>query len=46
MALADATISVEDRGFHFADDVYEGVRTYHGRPFQLDAHLARLACSA
>jgi D-alanine transaminase len=46
MALAEATVSVEDRGFQFGDGVYEVIRTYHGRPFELDAHLARLERSA
>lgn len=44
--LADATVSVEDRGFQFGDGVYEVIRTYHGKPFHLDAHLARLERSA
>ena len=42
LPLASATISVEDRGFQFADGVYEVIRIYHGRPFTLDEHLARL----
>ena len=33
---------VEDRGFQFADAVYEVLATYGGRPFELDRHLARL----
>jgi D-alanine transaminase len=45
-ALAEATVSVEDRGFQFGDGVYEVIRTYHGRLFHLDAHLARLDRSA
>ncbi len=40
--LAQAVVSVEDRGFQFGDGVYEVIRTYRGRPFQTDAHLARL----
>ena len=40
--LIDAKISVEDRGFQFADGVYEVIRIYHGRPFTLDRHLRRL----
>lgn len=39
---ASATVSVEDRGFVFGDGVYEVWRIIHGRPFELDAHLARL----
>jgi D-alanine transaminase len=46
MPLAEAKVSVEDRGFQFGDGVYEVVRTYNGRPFELDAHLARLNRSA
>lgn len=42
MPLDEATVSVEDRGFQFGDGVYEVIRTYRGRPFELDAHLARL----
>jgi branched-chain amino acid aminotransferase len=41
-----ARVSVFDRGFLYGDSVYEVVRTYGGRPFELDAHLARLAHSA
>jgi D-alanine transaminase len=44
--LAEATVSIDDRGFQFGDGVYEVIRTYGGRPFQLDAHLARLDRSA
>jgi D-alanine transaminase len=44
--LAEATVSIEDRGFQFGDGVYEVIRTYQGRPFKLDAHLARLNRSA
>ncbi len=46
MPLAEAKVSVEDRGFQFGDGVYEVIRTYKGRPFSLDAHLARLDRSA
>lgn len=41
-----ARVSVFDRGFLYGDSVYEVVRTYCGRPFELPAHLARLAHSA
>jgi D-alanine transaminase len=44
--LAEAMVSIEDRGFQFGDGVYEVIRTYDGRPFELDAHLARLDRSA
>jgi D-alanine transaminase len=46
MALQDVKISVEDRGFQFADGVYEVVRTYGGVPFRLQEHLERLQRSA
>jgi D-alanine transaminase len=38
----EATISVEDRGFLFADGVYEVVRIVDGRPHLLREHLERL----
>lgn len=37
-----ATIPVDDRGFLFADGVYEVVRIYGGRPFLMEPHLRRL----
>jgi D-alanine transaminase len=46
LPLAQASVSLEDRGFQFGDGVYEVIRTYHGRPFGLDAHLTRLNRSA
>jgi len=42
----EARIDLEDRGFQFADGVYEVVRIYNTRPFTLDLHMARLARSA
>jgi D-alanine transaminase len=42
LPLDRAVIHVEDRGFQFADSVYEVVRTYGGQPFAVDDHLARL----
>ena len=44
--LADARIGVEDRGFQFADGVYEVIRLYSGKPFTLAEHLDRLRKSA
>lgn len=41
-----ATLSVEDRAFLLADGIYEVVRVYTGRPFEMEGHLARLARSA
>jgi len=37
---------VEDRGFQFADGVYEVIRLYNGVPFALQDHLHRLERSA
>jgi branched-chain amino acid aminotransferase len=42
----DALISVFDHGFLFGEGVYEVVRTYNGRLFLLDRHVARLSSSA
>jgi len=44
--LAEAKVSIEDRGFQFGDGVYEVIRTYNGRPFALETHLTRLDRSA
>lgn len=41
-----ARVSVFDRGFLYGDSVYEVIRTYGLRPFELQAHLARLRHSA
>lgn len=46
MPLEKAVVPVEDRGYQFGDGVYEVIRTYHGVPFQLEAHMARLERSA
>jgi D-alanine transaminase len=46
MPLSQGRVPVEDRGFQFADGVYEVVRVLNGRPFRLEAHLKRLARSA
>ncbi|MFQ5463646.1 MAG: aminotransferase class IV [Phycisphaerae bacterium] len=40
--IDQAMVSIEDRGYLFGDGVYEVVACYHGKPFLLDAHLARL----
>lgn len=44
--LSEARIPVEERGYQFADGVYEVVRFYQGRCFTLREHLDRLAASA
>ena len=41
-ARDEASISVFDRGFLYGDSVYDVVRTYGGRPFMIEEHLARL----
>jgi branched-chain amino acid aminotransferase len=43
---AEARVSVLDNGFTFGDAVYETLRTYGGRPFELGRHLRRLRASA
>ncbi|MEE2833749.1 MAG: aminotransferase class IV, partial [Candidatus Latescibacterota bacterium] len=42
LPIDEATISIEDRGFQFADGVYEVVSTYGGRPYAMGAHMERL----
>jgi D-alanine transaminase len=42
LALAEARISPLDRGFLFADGVYEVIPVHRGRPFRLREHLKRL----
>lgn len=42
LPLADAKISVLDRGFLFGDGVYEVIPSYHGKLFHLQDHLQRL----
>jgi branched-chain amino acid aminotransferase len=41
-----AVVPILDRGFLYGDSVYEVVRTYSGRPFELDRHLARMEKTA
>lgn len=42
----EAVVSVFDHGFLYGDGVYETLRAYRGRVFQLAEHLARLERSA
>lgn len=42
LRLADAKVSVLDRGFIFGDGIYEVVPFYRGKPFRMEEHLARL----
>jgi branched-chain amino acid aminotransferase len=43
---AEARVSIFDNGFTFGDSVYETLRTYGGRPFELSRHFRRLRASA
>ena len=45
LPLAEARVSPLDRGFLFADGVYEVVPVHRGRPFRLREHLQRLDSS-
>ena len=42
VAVADAKVSVFDRGFLFADGIYEVVKALNGRPCDLERHLDRM----
>src|SRR5512132_631059 len=41
----DARVHVEDRGYQFADGVYEVIAVNHGRPIDEAAHLERMGRS-
>jgi D-alanine transaminase len=40
--LTDAAVHIEDRGFQFADGVYEVIYRHNGRLTDMEMHLARL----
>ena len=40
--LQDAAVAAEDRGYQFADGVYEVIKVLAGRPCDLGRHLDRL----
>ncbi|ATX79892.1 D-alanine transaminase [Mariprofundus aestuarium] len=48
LPLEEATVHIEDRGFQFADGVYEVIACFGGKFLELDAHLDRLeqSCEA
>ena len=43
---ADAKVSIFDHGLLYGDGVFEGIRIYNGRIFELEAHINRLFDSA
>lgn len=42
MPTDEARVSVNDRGFLFADGLYEVIRVYGGRPYLTEPHMDRL----
>ncbi len=40
-----ATVAIDDRGFQFAESVYEVIRVYRGKPFEMERHMSRLRAS-
>ncbi|MDX8405145.1 MAG: aminotransferase class IV [Mariprofundus sp.] len=48
LPLAQATVHIEDRGFQFADSIYEVIACFGGHCLDLEAHLHRLqhSCQA
>jgi len=42
VSAAEATVSVEDRGFAYGDAAFETMRAYGGDPFRWEAHADRL----
>jgi D-alanine transaminase len=42
LPIREARIPIEDRGYQFADAVYEFIASYKGRLFRLEDHLDRL----
>jgi len=46
MPRSQARVSVLDYGFLFGFGLYETIRAYHGKPFRLDNHIARMRFSA
>ncbi|MGQ0532947.1 MAG: D-amino-acid transaminase [Caulobacteraceae bacterium] len=43
--LRRAAVSIQDRGFQFADSIYEVLAVRNGRLFDVEEHMARLARS-
>lgn len=42
LPIGEAKVSVEDRGFLFADAIYESTPVYRGRAFLIERHMRRL----
>lgn len=42
----EASVNIEDRGYQFGDGVYEVVRVYESKIYELDAHVKRFFRSA
>lgn len=42
MSKDKASVSPDDRGFYFADGVYEVIKFYKGKPFGFEDHIRRL----
>ncbi len=42
LPLPQATVNIEDRGYQFADGIYEVIYRHNGRLIDRDLHLARL----
>lgn len=42
----DATVSVFDHGVLYGDGIFEGIRAYNNRVFQLEAHIDRFFAAA
>ncbi len=37
-----ATVPVDDRGYQFGESIYEVIRVYRGKPFEMERHMQRL----
>src|SRR5680860_1419195 len=46
VAEEEAKLSVFDHGLLYGDGVFEGIRAYNGRVFELEGHIKRLYDSA
>lgn len=38
----EAVVAIDDRGFQFGESVYEVIRVYGGKPFEMGRHMQRL----